>query len=175
MYTFIYYSPTGNAKYLTKKLAQLLDGTNSDILPMEFSDPEKLTPNKHLVIVFPVHGFNAPRTVKRFVKNLPQELYNVVSLIAVGCTDNWMNAAVSSDLRKELNKKAYSIALDTTLAMPLTFIANFPDELNFKLIAKAEENLKEISQAIVGEKVTVRNIEFKSKLLNFIGFNEGVQ
>ena len=42
-----------------------------------------------------MHGFNAPRTVKRFVDNLSPELYDIVSLIAVGCADHWVNGAVS--------------------------------------------------------------------------------
>lgn len=79
----------------------------------------------HLILLYPVHGFNAPRTVKRFVKSLPPALFGSISLIAVGCAGNWINEAVSADLRKSISKKSYSIVVDEVLAIPLTLIMNF--------------------------------------------------
>ena len=137
MYTLIYFSPTGNVLHLAKMLANHLDSCNVKILPLESIEADQLINNKHLVLLYPIHGFNAPRNVKRFVKCLPPGLYNTVSMIGVGCTTNWVNKAVSSDLRKLLNKKGYPIVLDEILAMPLTFIMSFPDELAYKLIAES--------------------------------------
>ena len=148
MYTFIYFSPTGNVLHLAKLLATELKSPVENLLPLEFTEPKQLERNEHLVLLYPIHGFNAPKTVKQFVKSLPRDLYECVSLIGVGCSTGWANGAVSSELRKSLGKKDYSIILDEILAMPLTFIMSFPDDLNLKLIALSESMIADLSLRI---------------------------
>ena len=172
MYTIIYFSPTGNVQHLANKLGNHLSPSKVETLALEFTEADQLQENKHLVLIHPVHGFNAPRTVKRFVKNLPAGLYDLVSIIGVGCNTGWVNSAVSSDLRKQLTKKGYAIALDEILAMPLTFIMNFPDDLNLKLIAESEKKIEDLSKALIEETVSTRDVPIKSYILNFLGKGE---
>lgn len=169
MHTLIYFSPTGNILHLAKLLAHHLGVDQAEILPLEFTRPDQLSKNKHLVLLYPVHGFNAPRTVKRFVKRLPSGLYADVSLIGVGCTTNWVNQAVSADLRKLCGQKGYPIVLDEILAMPLTFVLAFPDEVARKLIAESEKRMQDISLSLMAGTPTTFRVVFKSRLLNFIG------
>jgi len=169
MYTIVYFSPTGNVLHLAKLLADHLGIHQDKILPLEFIEPNQLINNEHLILLYPVHGFNAPRIVKRFIKSLPPKLYNDVSLIGVGCTTSWLNKAVSFDLRKLLSEKDYPIILDDILAMPLTFIMGFPDEIARKLIAESEKRIKEIRVSLTASEKATDNVEFKSQLLNFIG------
>ena len=164
MYTIIYFSPTGNVLHLAKLLAAELKSPVENLHPLEFTEPKQLERNEHLVLLYPVHCFNAPKTVKRFVKSLPRDLYEYVSLIGVGCSTGWANGAVSSELRKSLVKKDYSIVLDEILAMPLTFIMSFPDDLNMKLIAQSESMIGDLSMRIREKKV-----QFKSQIMNFVG------
>jgi len=169
MYTIIYFSPTGNVLHLAILLAKHLGIHKDKILPLEFIEPDQLTNNKHLILLYPIHGFNAPRIVKRFIKCLPPKLYNDVSMIGVGCTTNWVNNAVSSDLRKLFGEKEYPIILDEILAMPLTFIMAFPDEVARKLIAESEKRIKDISISLIDGNKTIVEVKYKSRLLNFIG------
>lgn len=169
MYSIIYFSPTGNVLHLAEKLAGYLGPNNTTILPLEFVEQNQLIHSEHLILIYPVHGFNAPRTVKRFVKGLPSGLYDVVGLIGVGCTSNWLNGAVSSDLRKILIKLNYSINLDEILAMPLTFIMAFPDKVAHKLIAESEEKIKDISLSIAKKTKSIKKVSGKSRLVNFLG------
>ncbi|MCP4543001.1 MAG: hypothetical protein GY832_38280 [Chloroflexi bacterium] len=125
--------------------------------------------DEHLVLLYPIHGFNAPRNVKRFVKRLPPGLYDTASMIGVGCTTHWVNQAVSSDLRKLFTKKDYPIILDEILAMPLTFIMAFPDELACKLIAESEKKMQDISISLIAGKKTAYRVTGKSRLLNLFG------
>ena len=81
MYTIIYFSPTGNVLHLAKLLAAELKSPVENLHPLEFTEPKQLERNEHLVLLYPVHGFNAPKTVKRFAKSLPRDLYKYVSLI----------------------------------------------------------------------------------------------
>ena len=103
------------------------------ILPMEFVETTQFEKDDHLILMYPVHSFNAPRNVKLFVKNLDPGIYESVSLLTVGCVDSWPNGAVSFSMRKDLVKKNYPIILDEILAMPLTFIMAFSDELSNKV------------------------------------------
>ncbi|MFC2063033.1 EFR1 family ferrodoxin [Chloroflexota bacterium] len=169
MYTIVYFSPTGNALHLATRLANSLGINKDKMLPLEFIEPDQLTYDSHLILLYPVHAFNAPRTVKRFVKCLPSGLYSDVSIIGVGCTTNWVDKAASADLRKLLSEKGYPIILDEILAMPLTIIMEFPDEVARKLIAESEEKIEDFSIALVNGEKTIIKPEFKPRLLNFIG------
>lgn len=169
MFTIVYYSPTGNTYYLAKKMGSLLKDHGVELLPLEFTNPNTLSSANHLIIMYPVHGFNAPRTVKRFCKNIPSKLFEKVSLIAVGCNTSWVNKAVSLDLRRLLSKKKYNIALDEVLAMPLTLVKRFPKELEDKLILESENRVIELCILFNEEKETQYNIKCKSRIMNFIG------
>ncbi|MFC1861021.1 EFR1 family ferrodoxin [Chloroflexota bacterium] len=169
MFTIIYFSPTGNALHLAKLLAQHLGIHDNELLPLEFIEPNQLASNKHLVLLYPIHGFNAPRIVKRFVKRLPSKRFDNVSLIGVGCTTNWLNNAASSDLRNIFGAKGYPIIVDSILAMPLTFVIAFPDTTARKLITESEIRIKDISTELLKGSKTIVNPRYKSQLLNFIG------
>jgi ferredoxin len=169
MYTIIYFSPTGNVLHLAEMLGNHLDPTYVKMLALESTEADQLTNSRHLVLLYPVHGFNPPRTVKRFVKSLPPDLFDAVSMIGVGCTTSWLNNAVSSDLRKLFNKKGYPIILDEILAMPLTFIMSFPDELAIQLIAESEKRIKDISISLAEGKKTIPRVKARSRLLSFFG------
>jgi len=172
MYTIVYFSPTGNVLHLAKMLADRLGINKDEILTLETTEPDQLINNTHLILLYPIHAFNAPRTVKRFVKCLPSGLYSDVSMIGVGCTTNWVDKAASADLRKIISEKGYPIILDEILAMPLTFIIEFPYKVAKKLIAEAEEKIEDIGIALVDGGKAIIKPEFKSQLLNFIGKTE---
>jgi len=169
MNTIIYFSPTGNAAHLAKKLQNHLGEEETKFHPLEFTDANKLEKDKHLILIYSIHGFNAPRTVKRFVKSLPEGLFEDVSLISVGCATTWVNDAVSSDLKKVLDKKNYPIIVDQVLAMPLTFIMEFPEDVAKKSISESEAAIGKVSESIVNGEKSVNEVAFKSKLINFVG------
>ena len=52
MYSIIYFSPTGNVLHLAQKLAKHLGPSNANISPLEFTEPDELKRDKHLVIIF---------------------------------------------------------------------------------------------------------------------------
>lgn len=149
MYTIVYFSPTGNALHLAERLASKLGEKQTTLLPLEFTTTASLKPSNQLILLYPIHGFNAPRTVKRFVRTLPKGLYDNVSLIAVGCNTTWLNGAVSWDLRKVLEAKDYQIGVDEVLAMPLTFIMPFPDDAASAAINASCQSIDALSLAIL--------------------------
>ena len=169
MYTLLYFSPTGNTLHLAKRLASNLDIEKEQFLPLEFTNPKDLQQKDNLILMFSIHGFNAPRTVKRFVKNMPEGLYKNVHIIAVGCNTLWSNDAVSLDIKKILKAKKYEVGIDEVLAMPLTFVMSFPEDAGKKSVSESENRIEEISTMISENNSTNRKVKFKSKFITFIG------
>ncbi len=172
MTTILYFSPTGNVKHLAILLSEQFGTENSELHALEFTDAQSLAKTDQLIIIYSIHAFNAPRTVRRFVKALPADLCKSVSLLAVGCNETWINSASNIDIRKMLEHKGYSILLDEVLAMPLTFVTSFPEPLAKKMITKAESKIIKISNSLNENKPSEVNIPIKSKILQKIGRSE---
>lgn len=166
MYTIIYFSPTGNTRYLANQLSEI-PGTEKVYQLDKISDD--ISKSEHLILMYPIHGFNPPRTVIRFVKNLSSGLFKKVSLIAVGCNDLWVNQAVSSKLRKLFNVKGVEIVIDEILAMPLTFVMKFPDDVKKETVKKAEKRIVEVAENIKGDIISHRKVKLSSSIINRVG------
>ncbi|MEW6524539.1 MAG: EFR1 family ferrodoxin [Bacillota bacterium] len=168
MYTIIRFSPTGNAAYISERLADSFE-SETRIMDLEHTDPAKLSVGNHLIFVFAIHAFNAPKTVKRFIRNLPMGLCEYVSLVSVGCNKSWVNGAVSKDVRTMLERKSYKIVVDETIAMPLNIIINFPEDVIRAQLTQALLDVEKISRDIEALSVTHKTIAIKSHIVNFLG------
>ncbi len=169
MYTITYFSATGNTKYLVDKLAKEIKIKPSDIHAIDELNQPKIKFNEHVILMYPIHGFNPPRTVMRFVKNLTKASIKKVSLVAVGCNNLWINDAVSTKLRKSFEKASVQIIVDEIIAMPLTLVMDFPAETKTEVVKKAETSLLEIIHKISSEDSSVRKVKLKSKIIHSIG------
>lgn len=174
MYTLLYYSATGNTKLLTDKLASHLSIGKEKVHPLDRTPYSTLKKNKHLVLLYPVHGFNPPRTVKRYIKNLPTGLYDEVSLIAVGCNDLWLNNAVSVDLRKHFKRSGVSIKMDVIIPMPITIVFGMKEEMKKDIIEKALISIEKVSSGILNNEESYRKVQLASKLVHQMGKLEDV-
>lgn len=169
MYTIIYFSPTGNTRVLANHLKKSFGEQESKIVSLENTNPSELVGSEHLILMFPIHGFNAPRTVNRFVKDIPSNLFKSISLIAVGCNTIWVNDGASSKLKKLFTKKGYTILIDEVLAMPLTFVMSFPEETVKKLYVESKLKIEEISKKIIEGTASNKKVPIKSKMISFVG------
>ena len=161
MYTIGYFSPTGNTKYLAKHLQKQL-GINN-IFPLE-NPPKELPKANTLILMSSVHGFNHPRTTKRFLKNLPNNLYQNAHVITVGCTTSWINSSASKRSIKLLEDKGVNVISNSVLPMPLTLVMSFPEDVIEKSIKESLSTLEDFPNNLT-------NVEpsFKSNLLTGIG------
>lgn len=172
----VYFSPTGNVKYLAQRLSEelRLRQTAARLLPLEFTDPAALEKNGEMVLLYSVHAFHPPRTVTRFARSLPSGHIKRASIISVGSSDIWMNAAASLPLKKILLRKGCSIHRDELLAMPLTFAFAFPDDQSKKLISQAEGKISQIAAALLLDQESTSFVPLKSKIMTGIGQAEGL-
>ncbi len=167
MYTIISFSPTGNTNHIAAMLANQLE--TSEVLQLEHTDPKQLKKSDHLVLLYAIHAFNAPRTVKRFVSQLPKANFKHVSLIGIGCNTSWINDAASKDIRKMFEDKSMNIVVDEIMAMPLTLVMHFPDDLVKEQLNEASSQVVKIGHAIKELKVSNHTIPMKSHVIHFVG------
>lgn len=167
MYTIVQFSPTGNTAYIAGILSESL-GVDQ-VYALEHTLPTKLKESEHLIILFAIHAFNAPKTVKRFVEELPSDRFKKISLIGVGCNDIWVNYAASNEIRKILEQKSYQIVVDEIIAMPLTFIMSFPEKVISNQLIEARDLINKISIDIKNSIESKKQLPVKSLLVNRIG------
>ncbi len=167
MYTIAYFSPTGNTKYVATLFQNHLRVDR--IFPLEHINAVDLPSADHLILLFVIHGFNAPKPVISFAKQLGPNKFKKVSLIAVGCNTTWVNSSASKEVRTILNKNGYSIVLDEVIAMPLNIVMKFPDSTIHNLIKEAEEKVKILVSKLDDESYYHQKIPFKTKLIHAIG------
>lgn len=164
-----YFSPTGNARYVSEKLRESLGDSSWELKAIESIKGENLTPCDSIVLIYSIHGFNPPRSVKRFIKELPEGLSKRVHIIAVGCAESWINDAVSKDIIRVLEKKGYSIGVETTIAMPLTLIVSFPDNIVKDLLDKLDYRIEEIVSSIKEQREMKKSPGIGSWIFHTIG------
>lgn len=172
MFSILYYSATGNTLYLANKLKEKLGLSCGDIMNIYNTDVVSLQHIQHLIVMYSIHAFNAPKEMVDFIKNIPNGLFQKVSLIGVGCNEAWINEGNSLELRKILNKKEYTIAIDRILAMPLAVGIKFSDEINHSLIEKAEEKILLIGNDLINNVEDTKVVPLKSKIVSTLGKGE---
>lgn len=168
MYTVVYHSATGNTRYLAKRLGVLL-GEGTPVLKSTAVQPETLAASQQLIIMYPIHGFNAAKEIVEFVKQLPRHQFSGVHFIAVGCTTTWLNAANSTQLRTIVAEKQATVGIDRVLAMPLTIGVKFKAELATTIIAEAEQAISQIAVDLQQAVADTPTIALKSKLITQVG------
>lgn len=173
MIKIIYFSPTGNTRYIAETLHKCLGETRASIMDLEESENWKLKGAEHLVFLFSIHGFNPPRMVREYIQKLPEGLSKNISLVAVGCAEAWVNEAATSGLRSALEKKGYRIVADKVIAMPLTFIMAFPEEMATKLVSESSEKVTSLVQQINEDRPSDPQVSRKARIIHRIGRLEG--
>jgi ferredoxin len=171
----VYFSPTGNVKHLAQHLAEVLKSrqTRCILHPLERTDPGTLEQDVHLVLMCPVHAFNPPRTVLRFIKDLPPGGTRSVSILSVGSSESWMNAGASLSLKRILETKGYKVQQDALLAMPLTILSAIPEQQAKTMIRKAEEKIQQIAAGLHVDQETASHVSLKSRIVSVLGRVEG--
>ncbi len=167
MFTIVQFSPTGNTAYIAKLLSDHLEST--PVYALEHTAPDAMDNSEHLIILYAIHAFNAPKTVVRFIRALPANKFKKISLIGVGCNDIWVNFGASKEIREILRSKSYEIIVDEIIAMPLTFIMSFPEEVIKNQLDHARKTIENLAENIRASRVSERQIPFKSLIVHQIG------
>lgn len=170
----LYFSATGNIKYLAEQLADNLNLTTDKVIAMEFTQPDELPKSDSLVIMFPIHAFDAPRNVKHFIRDMKAAENTKIALIASGAGRVKINFGTFIWIRKQLEKKGYSVILERILPMPPTIITTFKEEECRRVIASAKQEVAEIAEMVRTGTGELVDPGLTGKIMRHISAIEGI-
>lgn len=127
---FVCFTGTGNTKRVCEALADALRAQGHDVR-LELLRADRPCPDvsdaDRLIVAFPVHGFNAPSPVLKFLKMLPVHAGGTAYLVRTsGEPLTLNNGAVRAPVRL-LEKKGYRVAGDFHYVMPYNIIFRHSD------------------------------------------------
>lgn len=102
-----------------------------------------------IIILFPVHAFDAPEPVYKWIKALPKCQMVSVALISVSAAgEYWINQACRIGLIRALSKKGYNVFYERMIIMPFNMLFATKESFSMRLLQllpiKAENTAKEI-------------------------------
>ncbi len=142
MKTIIYYfSGTGNTFKVADILKNELSVLGATAKLVDISQKEDFIASDTIIIAYPVYGFNPPKNIVDFVKNLPNDTTKVYFLKTSGEPLS-LNNASSLSLAKILERKGYIICGEYHYVMPYNMIFRHTDAFASKMLITAKERLK---------------------------------
>ena len=151
-----YFSGTGFTGYVAKRLARELESRQIDVdcFKMENTQAGSIDMSGYEAagIFYPIHSFNAPRIVIKFIRQLPKTDGLSTFVVSTGGEDSKLNYASSDLLIKILNRKGYKVFYNRLVEMPSNFMVKYDDERVKRIIDKAKDDVINIAQDITEEK-----------------------
>lgn len=146
----VYFSGTGGTKKAADCFEQSFKGKG--ISTLKYSVTEKnqteINPEDLIVLIFAVHGLNAPKAVYRWIEKLPQiKKCQAVVISVSGGGEVTPNTACRLHSILKLEEKGYTVSYEKMLVMPSNFVAIMSEALSVRLL----EILPEKVEFIVNE------------------------
>ncbi len=156
---FYYFSGTGNTKWVCEKLAEELRGLGAaaEVFPIaaDFTPPPA---NGYdcVIVGYPVHAFNAPAPVLKFLKRLPQaHKYLPVWLVRTSGEPLKLNNASGITPKRILGGKGYTVKGELHYVMPYNIIFRHSDGMAARMKLCAERAIPRDAALIAAGKGTL--------------------
>lgn len=126
-----YFSATGHTKRALTALTEALrgHGVSSTLLPIEEAGEAPSVDADMLCVAYPVHGFNAPVIVERFVRSLPAGEGRYCFIVKSSGEPLRVNNASSLRLVRTLRAKGYRFGAEFHYVMPYNIIFRHSDDM----------------------------------------------
>lgn len=143
------FSGTGN----TLKVASLFKKyMNADVTVYRISAKSGRAPSPEgfdlVGIGYPIHAFNAPEPVLKFVKSLPEVAYRRAFIFKTSGEGLHLNDCSSQKTIKILRKKGYDVTLERHVVMPYNMIYRHTDAMAKQMWIYAKAYVKLICEEI---------------------------
>ncbi|WP_270304973.1 EFR1 family ferrodoxin [Terrisporobacter petrolearius] len=165
--TMIYFSGTGNSKYIVDYLGNKLKENNHNVKIYNIEqNPIVPIDTDLLVIGGPIYAGNVPEKLIRWVlRNVPESSANS---IVYSTSAGLINANGVDSLAKKLSKKGYNILAKETYLMPRNFYfgkypKNTKDEVD-KMLEDVNKQLDELVDKICLDTLSSKEFENKGVL-----------
>lgn len=149
---FVCFTGTGNTKRVCEALAEAWCANGNEaricLLRADMPAPD-LADADRLIVAFPVHGFNAPAPVLRFLKTLPAGDGRLAYLLRTSGEPLSFNDGAVTTPRRLLEKKGWRVAGDLHYVMPYNIIFRHSDGMASRMW-RAVENRVSADAARIG-------------------------
>ncbi|MBD3353411.1 MAG: 4Fe-4S dicluster domain-containing protein [Candidatus Lokiarchaeota archaeon] len=153
-----FFSGTGNTKRVTKYIADEFrkKNVNTDIVNIENADAHELNHNTYDIIGFgyPVHAFNAPEYVLKFIENIENKKSESPKKCFVFKTagDSFMNGGSTHIVRKYLEEQGLSVYYERLFVMPANVLMAFERSLIKQLVLLSQKTARSLVEDILIQK-----------------------
>lgn len=142
------FSGTGNTRKCAKALCSALTERGVSVGFHEIADGSETAEERDLVICYPVYGFNMPRILKDFCRNLGDG--GSVWFLKTSGEPLHLNDNSSAELIRILRKKGYRIMGEFHYIMPYNMVFRHTDELASRMWETAQERIPDAAKRITG-------------------------
>ena len=123
----LYFSATGNSRYVARLLAEELgDRRSVDLSPLlkgqKTKEPLSVLPGERIGFVFPVHCWGMPKVLARLTGNLPLQGIDNAGYTYMVCTCGDDTGLTAAQWRKCMEKAGLHGAASFSVAMPNTYV-----------------------------------------------------
>lgn len=158
------FSGTGNTLKCAKALETALTETGVSVNFHEIADGTETASERDLVICYPVYGFNMPRIMKPFCRNMNGG-GNVWFLKTSG-EPLHLNDNSSAELIRILQKKGYAIKGEFHYIMPYNMVFRHADELASLMWETAKKRVPDAAKRIANGKEAPVSAPFSAKIVS---------
>lgn len=152
----IFYTGTGGSKIIAELIKNKLIDMNYDVF-LEKISKNNLVSQKScdlIILIFPLHGANAPEIVYKWIKNLPKGNKTKVAIISISAGGEVIfNRAGRLSSIKLFERQDYKVFYENSLIMPSNFLIPTPDYLSRALLNILPEKIDLIIDDLVNEKI----------------------
>ena len=174
------FTGTGMTAYVIDKLKSELETKQHevDVFLIEDTRAEQLSYENYdgIGLAFPVHSFNAPEIVMKFVKKLPEwrnkrDQSNdpepgKAFIINVTGEVSPMNAAATKYVRRRLGKKGFKVIFDRQLAMAPNFMVKYDEKKLKNSLKNIKEQIPEAADDLLQALESFDDTDFESSKKN---------
>lgn len=160
-----YFSGTGGTALAADRLAEALKGKGASVTMSEIRKGAEGQNGQedYLVLLFPVHAFNAPLPVYSWLESLVGVNGISAAVISVsGGGEVFPNTACRQSCIRRLKKKGYAVTYEESLVMPSNILVQTPGSAVLKLLQALPKKAEKIAADILAG----RNNKLKAKVLD---------
>lgn len=147
-----YYSGTGGTELAAKSFQSHLEAEGCVCTIEKITSVMSIEQSDHdlLLLLFPVHAFNAPAAVYKWIDGLATVNHVSAAVISIsGAGDVCPNTACRVNSIKRLTKNGYCVIYERMIVMPSNWVAPSPEPLPYLLIQALPKAVAQITSDLL--------------------------
>ena len=169
----VYFSGTGGTKMVADCFENTFAGRGVEVAKSELQEGDQLNEGDVLVLLYPVHAFNAPAPVYEWIRNLTRANSTKAVVISVsGGGDITPNKACRVGCIKRLEKKGFEVIYEKMIVMPSNVLIKTVDELTYRLLEILPVKVGKIVDDVLAGIICRRKPDMINRFMSLAGETE---